>query len=275
MLSKSSSQHDLTGKIMVIDLSYLIHRSYKTSNNPESFPHPDAASNITLKTINRLKFELNPREVVVALESGHDHRTAIIEDYKNREEKDGLLVEEIDKAIELAMQAGCVAAYAENLEADDVMATYGVQHGLDCIIVTSDKDLHQLAGVCHLYDPYKRGVVTEEGVFERWGVSPHQLGDMLAMNGDKADCIPGIPKIGPKTAAALLKEHRTLHGILAVAEQMAEETGKKVWRSIADHQDHARKSRSVVQLITNAEIKFATEEHMPWSESRTRLTNQT
>lgn len=264
----TSSSHELSGKTIVIDLSYLIHRSYKTAGNPEPYPHEDSASNITMKTIHRLERELEPVKTVVALEHGYKHRSNIIEGYKDRGDKDEMLVSEIDIAIRLAIQHGCEAAYAEDLEADDVMATLGMQLGHDCLLITADKDLHQMIGFCHVMDPYQMVSVTEEGVLERWGVLPHQLGDMLALNGDTADCIPGVPGIGPKTAAKMLKEHRTLHGVLSVAEKMVEEKGTKAWKAVLENQKQARDSRSVVQLITNADVKTATVADLPWSERK-------
>lgn len=257
MLS-SSKELGIQGKVVVVDLPYLIHRSYKAGGKtPKVFPHPDAASSVVPKTIERLKRDLDPAEMHFAIEAGHDHRDQIHPGYKDRKDKEEGLVSEGLRIVRDLVESDSVL-YAMGLEADDVMATMAHRHGFDCVIVTADKDLHQLASICHHYHPYDRVVTTEQCVVEKWGVLPRDLGDLLAMAGDKADSIPGISRIGPGIAATLLKEYGGLDQILSIAEDMFKKTKKARWKNIAEQEAEARMSRKLVQLVFDADIETAT-----------------
>jgi DNA polymerase I len=249
----------LWNKILVVDLPYLIHRSYKAGGTQATvYPHPDAASAVVPKTISTLKSILRPRDVYFAIEAGHDHRDSLHPGYKDRGTKEPELVSEILTVINELVEASELVVYAEGLEADDVMATMAYEHGKECILVTADKDMHQLVDVCHIFHPYDKVEVTRNDVIGRWGIQPHQLGDMLAMNGDTADSIPGLKGIGPKKAAVMLKEFGSLDNILRHADRMSEETGLKTWKTISESKDSVRTSRKLVQLVVDAEIKNAT-----------------
>ena len=255
MLSNSDAAN-LSGKIAVVDLSYLIHRSYKAGGlKPTVYPHPYAASSVVPMTIGRLKNDLRPKQIHFAVESGHKHRDEILSTYKTREPKDPELVVEYEIIVKGLVERGESVLYATDYEADDVMATMADRHGKDCILVTADKDMHQLCNICHLYDPYKRTEVTTQDVIDRWGVNPRQLGDLLALMGDASDSIPGVKGIGPKMAANLLKEYYYLESILDAAEGMAEKTGKVMWKRLAEDKDDAIMSQKLVELIRDVNIE--------------------
>jgi DNA polymerase-1 len=264
---RQSSPPSLHNKIVVVDLPYLIHRSYKAGGiAPTVSPHPDSASEVAFRTAERLRRDLKPLEMHFAVEAGHAHRDKLLPTYKNRPDKDEDLVSEIDTAIEMFVTAGHSVLFAEGFEADDVIATMAYRHRRECMVITADKDLHQLAEVCHIYHPYDREEVTVDDVVRRWGVPPSALGDVLAMNGDKADHIPGIDRIGEKTAAKLIKEHGSLEDILEISDEMAEKTGKVIWKNIAKSKEQARTSRNLVQLILHVDIEQVTINHCPWSQ---------
>ena len=266
-------ENRVSDKLVIIDLSYLMHRSFKAGNE-DAYPHADSATNIVLRTIERLERDLSPGKMQFALECGYLHRMQISRDYKgDRGEKDPILISEIDHAIRILHEKGYEMLYAEDLEADDVMATVAFRCGNRCVVVTADKDIHQLASICSIYDPYKKNFVTEQSVLERWGVAPGRLGDVLALMGDEADCIPGVFGIGPKTAAMLIKEHGSLSKVVGIADQMAKDTKKVIWKKISTGKDDALMSRNLVQLVIDANIKVATKEQMPWSEFRRTFTN--
>ncbi|MCX4245700.1 DNA polymerase I [Paraliomyxa miuraensis] len=146
-------------------------------------------------------------------------------------------------------------------EADDVIASYAraaQAAGMRVIIVSSDKDLMQLcdAGVAgdpseggrppiYLYDTMKGKLVGPAEVVEKFGVPPALLGDLLALTGDSSDNVPGVPGIGPKTAAELLHEHGSLEGVLAAAPSIKQ---KKRRERLVDHAQDARTSRQLVAL---------------------------
>jgi len=255
MLSNSDASN-LSGKVVVVDLSYLIHRSFKAGGlRPTVYPHPDAASAVVPMTIQRLKSTLRPSEIHFAIESGHKHRDEILPSYKTRDPKPPELISEYEAIVSGLLENGESVVFATDFEADDVMATMAYEHGRNCILVTADKDMHQLCNICHLYDPYKKVEVTSQDVIDKWGVNPRQLGDLLALMGDDADSIPGVPKIGPKTAATLIKEYYCLDDILDAADEMSEKTGKVMWKSLVENKHDAIMSRRLVRLVTDVKIE--------------------
>ena len=112
----------------------------------------------------------------------------------------------------------------EGFEADDIIATYArmaVEAGGDATIISSDKDLMQLVGPkVHMYDGMKDRQIGVPEVIDKWGVPPEKMIDLQALTGDSVDNVPGVPGIGPKTAATLLEEFGDLDNLLANAEQI-------------------------------------------------------
>ncbi|MFC3075727.1 DNA polymerase I [Shinella pollutisoli] len=112
----------------------------------------------------------------------------------------------------------------EGYEADDLIATYSrlaEEAGADVTIVSSDKDLMQLVtGKVSMYDGMKDKQIAIPDVIEKWGVAPEKMIDLQALTGDSTDNIPGVPGIGPKTAAQLLAEYGDLDTLLSRAEEI-------------------------------------------------------
>jgi DNA polymerase-1 len=148
-------------------------------------------------------------------------------------------------------------------EADDVIATvttWAVEKGLAVNLISSDKDLLQLVrdgggtsanstgGVSvHMVDPLTMERKTEADVVHKWGVPPSKLGDLLALVGDSTDNVPGIPGIGPKTAASLLKEFDSLECLLSqVNSSSTISKGRK--EKINEFKEQAILSRKLVEL---------------------------
>lgn len=142
-----------------------------------------------------------------------------------------------------------------DFEADDLIASFATQiseKGCASTIVSSDKDLFQLLGSpIFLYDPMKKTLITPENVFDKYGVFPEKMIDFQALVGDQGDCVPGVPGIGPKTAANLLQAYQSLEGIYA---HRAEIPSKKVQEKIASYKDQAFLSRELVTLRRDIEI---------------------
>ena len=137
----------------------------------------------------------------------------------------------------------------EDLEADDIIACYTKEarrRGWTVTIVSSDKDLMQLIeeGV-DLYDTMNNRRLGAEHVVEKFGVGPERLGDVLALMGDSVDNVPGVPGIGPKTAAQLIQEYGDLTTVLASTDLIKK---PKLKQSLIDHADMARLSRELVEL---------------------------
>lgn len=140
-------------------------------------------------------------------------------------------------------------------EADDVIATLarmGVEQGFDVIICTSDKDARQLIGPqVRLFNIRKQETMDEAALLADWGIRPDQIVDLLALTGDAADNIPGVPGIGVKTAAQLLQQFDTLDNLLANLDKVK---GDKKRESLKAHTQTALTARTLVKLQTDLEL---------------------
>ncbi|MFO1241843.1 MAG: DNA polymerase I [Rickettsiales bacterium] len=143
----------------------------------------------------------------------------------------------------------------ENFEADDVIATYATmakKQGLEVIIVSSDKDLMQLIsdGVS-IYDGMKNKAIGPEQVMEKFGVTPDKVVEVMSLIGDSSDNIPGVPSIGPKTAAELIGIYGTLENLLEHAQEIKQPKRREV---IIQHADNARLSKELVKLCLDCDL---------------------
>ena len=159
--------------------------------------------------------------VVVVFDAGKkSFRNDLYEAYKaNREEAPAELVPQFPLVREAARAFDLPVVEVEGLEADDLIASYARaarEAGEEVVVVSSDKDLMQLVGEgVSMWDPLKQQPIDRDAVIERMGVPPEKVRDLLALTGDTSDNVPGVPGIGPKTAAQLLAEFGSLEGLLA------------------------------------------------------------
>jgi DNA polymerase-1 len=137
----------------------------------------------------------------------------------------------------------------EGFEADDLIATYcrmAREAGGDATIISSDKDLMQLVGPSvSMYDPMKDKQIGIPEVIEKWGVPPEKMIDLQALTGDSVDNVPGVPGIGPKTAALLLEQFGDLETLLARASEIKQEKRRE---AIVANAEKARISKLLVTL---------------------------
>ncbi len=149
----------------------------------------------------------------------------------------------------------------EGYEADDLIATYArlaEAAGAGVTIVSSDKDLMQLVtSKVSMYDSMKDKQISIPEVIEKWGVPPEKMIDLQAMTGDSTDNVPGIPGIGPKTAAQLLEEYGDLDTLLARAGEIKQVKRRE---NIIANADLARLSRQLVELKTDTPLDVPLED---------------
>ncbi|RME85227.1 MAG: DNA polymerase I, partial [Zetaproteobacteria bacterium] len=149
----------------------------------------------------------------------------------------------------------------EDYEADDLIATYvrmAREKGWPVVILSTDKDLMQLVdGNTVLLDTMKEVRYTPEEVERRWGVPPRLVGDLLALMGDSSDNIPGVPGIGPKTAASLLRQFGSLDAVLSRAHEIPQAKRRE---QILAHAEDVRLARRLVQLIDEAPVPYRLED---------------
>ncbi|HEY0311794.1 MAG TPA: DNA polymerase I [Allosphingosinicella sp.] len=144
----------------------------------------------------------------------------------------------------------------EGLEADDIIACYAkaaLAQEWKVTIVSSDKDLMQLVedGRLDLYDTMNDRRIGRDYVVEKFGVPPEKLGDVLALMGDSVDNVPGVPGVGPKTAAQLIQDYGDLENVLAHAEEIKK---PKLKQNLIEHAEKARLSRELVRLVCDSPL---------------------
>lgn len=155
-----------------------------------------------------------------------------------------------------AFNVACVEM--AGFEADDLIATYARQAeaaGAEVVIVSSDKDLMQLVSDrVILFDQMKDKRIGPDGVREKFGVGPERMIELQALIGDTSDNVPGVPGIGPKTAAQLLEDFGSLDAVL---ERAGEITAKKRRENLINHADDARMSKQLVTLRTDVPVEHS------------------
>ena len=147
------------------------------------------------------------------------------------------------------------AVEEEGYEADDLIASYARTAraaGEEVLVVSSDKDLMQLVGDgVQMWDPMKQKEIGRDEVVERFGVGPELVRDALALIGDTSDNVPGVPGIGPKTAAQLLQEHGSLEGLLAHADAIKQPKRRE---ALLANAEQARLAYQLVALDASAPL---------------------
>jgi DNA polymerase-1 len=137
----------------------------------------------------------------------------------------------------------------QGFEADDLIATFAKSasnQGIKVTIISSDKDLMQLIDDnISMYDPLKSKYIKTEQVIEKFGVRPDQVIDILALIGDSADFIPGVPSIGAKTAAELISKYHSLEGVYQNIDDIPKSKRKE---SLVENKNLALLSQKLVIL---------------------------
>lgn len=164
------------------------------------------------------------------------------------------LVREATRALNLA------SIEMENYEADDLIASYAKAahaQGMEVVVVSSDKDLMQLVqdGIS-LLDPMKQKPIGREQVIEKFGVPPEKVVDAQALIGDASDNVPGVPGIGPKTAAELIGTYGSLEGVLEHAHEIKQNKRRE---SLIEFAEQARISRQLVELKSDIPLQDSLE----------------
>lgn len=246
-------------KIFIVDAVNYLFRSYyaigpMTNNQGQS----TSALYGFIRSINKLQREFSPTHLVCVFDGPDNkkHRQEVYSEYKmHRKGAPEDLFPQFELAYDYCEMAGIPALAMENVEADDTMAAIAVwakKQKAQSFLCTGDKDLCQLVGEdIFVLNVHKDNLLVDAAkVKEMFGVDPDQMLDLLAMMGDKSDNIPGLPGIGPKTAASLLKEFRSLDHILAHTDKLK---GKK--REIFEKEkDLALMSRELATLKLDVDI---------------------
>jgi DNA polymerase-1 len=182
-----------------------------------------------------------------------NYRNDIYPDYKaNRDETPEDLIPQFPIIRDAARAFGLPVFEREGYEADDIIATYVTRaraENRQAVIVSSDKDLMQLIqnGIT-MFDPMKQITISDEQVFEKFGVRPDQVIDVQSLAGDSIDNVPGVPGIGIKTAAQLITEYGTLENLLDRAHEIKQPKRRE---SLIENRNAALISKQLVTLHTD------------------------
>ncbi len=180
---------------------------------------------------------------------GKTFRDHLYADYKaQRPPMPDDLVAQIVPLYECINALGWPMIIVEGVEADDVIGTLAKQaeqEKMKCIISTGDKDISQLVNKqITLINTMSNEILDEAGVFTKFGVKPDRMIDYLTLVGDKADNIPGVDKVGPKTAIKWLERFGTLDNIIEHAQEIEGVVGKNLRNTI----EWLKKSRNLVTI---------------------------
>jgi len=229
--------------IILIDASGWLFRAFHALPPlTSSAGQPTGAIYGMVNMLRRLLREYRPARIAVVFDApGKTFRDEIYVDYKaNRDATPEDLSSQFAGVVDVVRALGLPLLQVDGVEADDVIGTLAKRAedaGHDVLIVTSDKDMAQLVDArVHLLDTMKNRRLDAAGVEEKFGVPPERIVDYLALVGDTSDNIPGVPMVGPKTAAKWLKEHGSLAGIVAHAADITGKAGENLRDCIARNQ---------------------------------------
>jgi DNA polymerase-1 len=199
---------------------------------------PTGAVYGVLRMVRKLIDEEQPDRVAVVFDAkGKTFRHEIFKDYKaTRPPMPDDLQVQIEPLHELIRSMGIPLISVEGVEADDVIGTlskHGVKENYRVLISTGDKDMAQLVDDhISLINTMNDARMDRAGVQDKFGVTPEQIIDYLALMGDKSDNIPGVPSVGPKTASKWLQQYETLQNVIDHAEDIKGKVGEKLRAAI-------------------------------------------
>lgn len=255
-------------KIAVIDGNSLMHRAYHGIQTPMSAPDgtPTNAAFGFMSMLLKFIEMAAPDAIICAFDAGKPQfRIEELAQYKaQRPPMDDELRVQFPVMEELLESMGIPVVKVKGWEGDDILGTVAARNealGNTTLLVTGDKDAYQLATDLTRIVTTKKGLtdVTIYGpdeVFERYGVTPEQFPDFLGLMGDSSDNIPGVPGIGPKTAAKLLQRFGTMQGIY---DNLGELKGKQL-ENLRDNEDAARLSRRIATIVTDLDFPLDLDE---------------
>ncbi len=229
-------------RIFVIDGSSYLYRAFHAMPplSTSSGRPTGAVKGVTNMLIN-LKKESEGSPIIVVFDAkGKTFRNDIYKEYKaNRPPMPDELREQLEPVKSICRAIGFPLIEITGVEADDVIATIArmaKDAKYKCVISSLDKDLMQLVEDpdTTVMNTMKHIIFNEEKVFEKFGVKPNQVRDMLALTGDSSDNIPGVPKVGQKTAAKWLNEYGDLEGIKKNAESITGVVGENLRNCLND-----------------------------------------
>jgi len=256
-------------KLSLIDGSGYIFRAYfgmMKDKNMRRLTAPDGTPTQAVYVFNQMLIKLfkelrasSHKYVAIAFDTKEKtFRHELYKEYKaQRKEPPEDLIPQFALVHELVRSFNIKTLIQHGFEADDLIATaahQAVLQGYDVRIISGDKDLMQLVDThIEIYDPLKEVHYRKQEVKDKLGVYPEQVCDYLALTGDAIDNVPGVPKIGAKTAALLLAQFKSLKNIYDHLEDIEK---KSIQQTLKDHRAEAELSYQLVVLKKDVPMAF-------------------
>jgi DNA polymerase-1 len=253
-------------KLYLVDGSSYLYRAFHalpplTTSRGE----PTGAVLGVLNMLNRALKEESPALVAVVFDApGRTFRDELFEEYKShRPPMPDDLRAQVQPLLDAVTAMGLPLLRIQGVEADDVIGTLARQAagaGIQTVISTGDKDMAQLVGDrVGLVNTMTGSRLDRDGVKAKFDVWPEQIVDYLALVGDSSDNIPGVPKVGPKTAAKWLNQYGTLDEIVAHADEIP----GKVGESLREHLANLELSRRLATIRCDVQLETAPDRLAP------------
>ena len=229
-------------RIFIIDGSSYLYRAYHAMPPlTASSGQPTGAIKGVTNMLMTLKKDSEGSPIIVVFDAkGKTFRNDIYKDYKaNRPPMPDDLREQLQPLKEIVRAIGFPLIEIAGVEADDVIATLvkiAKEKKFKTVISSLDKDLMQLVEdpISTMMNTMTHQIFNEDKVLEKFGVKPSQIRDMLALTGDTSDNIPGVPKVGQKTAAKWLNEYGNIDEIKLNADHIKGVVGENLRSSLGD-----------------------------------------
>ena len=247
-------------KVFLIDGSSYLYRAFHAMPPlTTSKGLPTGAIKGVVNMLRNLKKEHPESKIITVFDAkGKNFRHEILNSYKaNRPPMPKELVEQLQPLKSICNFMAAPVVEIEGVEADDVIATLSekLKSKYEVIISSLDKDLMQLVedGNVSMMNTMTREEFDEKGVEKKFNVKPNQIVEYLALVGDSSDNIPGVPKVGPKTASKWLNEYQDLSTIIDNAELLKGAVGESFRNSI----DNLARNVELVSLKKDVDLEIS------------------
>ena len=260
--------------LILVDGTAFLFRSYFSTisqNLTNESGFPTGAMFGVVNAIKHLQRKYHDAKLIMVFDAkGTNFRHEMFPEYKaNRTPAHDDLIVQIEPLYKIVRAMGFHFLCVDGVEADDVIATlskFANDKGIKTIIASGDKDLFQLVGENIQQLDMKGKLFSEDDVKEKMGVRPNQILDLLALTGDSSDNIPGVPSVGPKTAAKWLELYEDINGVKANADKIGGKVGERLRESF----DVLELSYQLVKLKFDVKLPFNILEDEP-GENTTEL----
>ena len=249
--------------IILVDGSSYLYRAYHALPPlTNSKNQPTGAIKGVISMIKKILIDHPESPLAVVFDAkGKTFRHDMYSEYKaNRPPMPEDLVQQIEPIHQIISLMGIKLIMIPGVEADDVIGTLAEQarqKKLNAVISTGDKDMTQL--VCEnvsVVNTMSGELLDESGVLKKFGVGPELITDYLALIGDKSDNVPGVDKVGPKTAVKWLNEYRDIKGI----KENSESIGGKVGENLRSSIEMLDLAHELVKIKTDVELELGIED---------------